>query len=799
MEKVIVPAGTKQKLSEVFADLQTGIITNLRRRFNQLIGTYGISATVKNGVITSNGLLVSQTAPTTLTVQPGDALTASLNYIQTTSATNISLSATDSGLYTIVAKSAPIQDTPTTVINGFLCEPGGGTADTREHASTTFTLEASTYTTTTSGVYLADMDWNGVDTATLTDRRDENILVFKDSLLNDTNVVKKDRDSTISATLTADVISSPVANVTALTTVGRTILTYPELTTISGIENLTFKIGVGTLNGGAGVNVLTEASLPTTLINLRLYDVKPTENKNETKSYIHLKWNYDDINGTDNGGGTFLVTGLLGGGTLDESSANIVDKYFYFPETGNTYLVTAWDNTTKVATLTGYAGEVPTIPDYAVRLIDGATGYQLKVRSDSDTSGTLTEFNKTNTKYETLDTSFVYNPQFSTKLDLGVAHWIQLRSQNSTTYGGYQLMASGIYDPDHSPGGQDEQSYGQPFVNNLPYLTDDGTSTLEQRANGFNVTIGGWTNGSDIDQTAHEFEIGWSTSAVDFEDKVGTSTQVSSDRNVDVTTNASSNWNVSVRPLQNKSVVGLTKDGSVTSGVAGSEPEMSLAGEADINLVVLSGLCTAVGGSNIGHVAVVDYTTVTVTDWYDDVYGDDPPVLAANELANMNGISKRLNIDGQTWEDSRNGSIVRNEVPAPNSTIKVDSTLPADVVSPTLFNIGTAKTGRFLYQTSLNADFTIKRIVFIADSVQNVTTVNPGIIRVYQSGNEVNYGSLDINGVGTEFSGDISVEILASISNTRTVIIDAWDPDPGTPNNEASLVGHVLLYGTVPD
>jgi len=46
---------------------------------------------------------------------------------------------------------------------------------------------------------------------------------------------------------------------------------------------------MGVLNDGDGVSVLTESPEPTDPINFRIYDIKPTENKNENKCYVHFK------------------------------------------------------------------------------------------------------------------------------------------------------------------------------------------------------------------------------------------------------------------------------------------------------------------------------------------------------------------------------------------------------------------------------------------------------------------------------------------------------------------------------
>jgi len=132
MEKIICPAGTKQSLYEIFTDLQNSTDTNLKRRFDRFISSYGIVATVKNGVITSDEFKINKSGLTNLTIEKGSAITNSFNYIKSISQTTTSLNTIASGIYTILAKAKPYTDAPVNIVNGFLYnQAGADTVDTR--------------------------------------------------------------------------------------------------------------------------------------------------------------------------------------------------------------------------------------------------------------------------------------------------------------------------------------------------------------------------------------------------------------------------------------------------------------------------------------------------------------------------------------------------------------------------------------------------------------------------------------------------------------------------------------------
>ena len=72
---------------------------------------------------------------------------------------------------------------------------------------------------------------------------------------------------------------------------------------------------------------------------------------------------------------------------------------------------------------------------------------------------------------------------------------------------------------------------------------------------------------------------------------------------------------------------------------------------------------------------------------------------------------------------------------------------------------------------------------------------SPAVLRVYQTGNSAHAGTVNITSSNGTIVQDLNVDIKASNDPSRTLIIDLFDPDTSDPNNIASLVGTVYLYG----
>jgi len=131
------------------------------------------------------------------------------------------------------------------------------------------------------------------------------------------------------------------------------------------------------------------------------------------------------------------------------------------------------------------------------------------------------------------------------------------------------------------------------------------------------------------------------------------------------------------------------------------------------------------------------------------------------------------------------------------STLKQTFTLGTITTPPsigTTWITGSTKAARKIGEQNLPADYTLTQIQVECRSIRGATGANPAIIRVYQYGRESSAVMIEISGVG-EFVQPINLVIATQYGADRKVIVDAWDPDPSTPNNSCSLAGTVSVAG----
>ena len=107
---------------------------------------------------------------------------------------------------------------------------------------------------------------------------------------------------------------------------------------------------------------------------------------------------------------------------------------------------------------------------------------------------------------------------------------------------------------------------------------------------------------------------------------------------------------------------------------------------------------------------------------------------------------------------------------------------------------GTSKAARKIGEQNLPADYTLTQIQVNCTAISGATGANPAIIRVYQYGRENSAATIELSGVGIHLQ-TINLLISANYGADRKVIIDAWDPDTGSPNNSCSLKGTVAVAG----
>ncbi len=112
----------------------------------------------------------------------------------------------------------------------------------------------------------------------------------------------------------------------------------------------------------------------------------------------------------------------------------------------------------------------------------------------------------------------------------------------------------------------------------------------------------------------------------------------------------------------------------------------------------------------------------------------------------------------------------------------------------TTWTTGTTKPARKIGEQNLPSDYTLTEIQVNCTSITGATGENPAIIRVWQYGRESYAATVEISSVGISLQ-PINLVIASRFGADRKVIIDAWDPDPDSPNNTCSLAGAVAVAG----
>jgi len=122
------------------------------------------------------------------------------------------------------------------------------------------------------------------------------------------------------------------------------------------------------------------------------------------------------------------------------------------------------------------------------------------------------------------------------------------------------------------------------------------------------------------------------------------------------------------------------------------------------------------------------------------------------------------------------------------------NTLTTTPPSNSLWVSGTSKAARKIGEQNLPSDYVLTEIQVNCTSLRNANGNNPAIIRVYQYGRESSAVTIEIASTGV-FIQPVNLGILSRYGAERKVIVDAWDPDTGSPNNSCSLRGTVSVAG----
>jgi hypothetical protein len=443
---------------------------------------------------------------------------------------------------------------------------------------------------------------------------------------------------------------------------------------------------------------------------------------------------------------------------------------------------------------------------HPAKLLDHGTGYTLNIMKRVGA-------NIVPWQSFTLGVEFINDPKYIVELELSESYYFNMTTHIDNRSSSTNLMASGVFDPDSNAGGQGIVEYGVPFVNTLPYLTTLPTLSDHLSLNatqfGFTVTVNGWgstdfgqTLNTDPNQIAHQFEIGYTTDTT-FDwassNTVRATLPFVSSNNFPVANIYDSDtYTVAVRPLQNQQVVyneiskGVIKK-SILAGGGGVPPNMQVIVDNPFTLVTYSG--TYQGQFNDPAYELItisgvsfnpDPLTGAVTLGYGQIGATSGGVVSqfSSESLSEHTITSNGQFDG-TNTGSEGGTGIST------IALQLAGTAPTEFNSTgTDFTIGTSETARKLFETQLEADYSLKKIVVDIDFATGISGSNPGIIRVYPKGNPAAGDQIQITaGVGL-FSQVIDLNINTNVEANRTLVVDAYDAS-ASPNNNWSGSGRI--------
>ena len=292
----------------------------------------------------------------------------------------------------------------------------------------------------------------------------------------------------------------------------------------------------------------------------------------------------------------------------------------------------------------------------------------------------------------------------------------------------------------------------------------------------------------------------------------------------------STQYAVAVRALQNQQVVGTSNTVSITSGAGGVPPSFTNYATAYVGLSYWVADLDRHGDGNFStsgddiffqgagsEILATDLPSMYVekSPWHDTVASISGITAAEGyvfgSVAGVNNVGKTAEFMNSTMTSSfgfvqffmthtigNNGECTGiakwfvPEYPAGNSE---SGLMNGFNTSTNKLVVGGTKFSRRLLEVSLDQDIDIKQVSIFVESTTRLSPSSPGIIRVYQKGNESNAAMMEIKTSYGEVSQGMNVELLGQ-NGQRTLIIDAWDPSNTDPNNKAGFMGTLNVYGT---
>lgn len=810
MDRVIVKAGTKTNMYQLFEDLQNYSEDALKNVLQELVVSGGVQAStmVDGSVLASDTTMKVTGVPgqNYVSVAEGYGLTDNMQYLYVSPGTTVSVSTLGSGVHSLYVAQGTYYSDPVDVMSGFAyAQPGISQQNSRAHHNTVFVWDTDPVS---SGLWLADVTINVSGICySVTDKRYTNVLKLEQALVPD-NVVRTDRgeaqafdaglvlpslelNSTSAALLT--LVSGVVSEYLSVARLQDLLTRIHTQGTDTGTTATSFRVGNTTTTSGDGYLVMLEPDTPMPPKNLRIVNVgSPTLSQAlrskqadadlaeavrtgliSHEARVTLEWNYRDIVG-DGGKGTNGVTDTgkfritNSGGSKTWTVDELVGYHLYMPSAGLDYKITA--NLATVGTET-----VLTVTPYGhTTIIDGinASNPAAVIHSNCDVyeliatpvldTGALVPQERIE-KRITMQESPTSAMQ-TIDLPLGQKFIIKVRAKTGTTASVYTEMPAGSYTK--TPPFATIQNYAKPYYVQLPTIDSTGAKVgANTTPSGFTLTIVGW----DI---ATDFEICYTTDASgpDFLNETHEKF-ITRQRSVDIVASGSRTYYIAVRPLISGQAVAVAKTAQAVSGAGGSIPKDNAYPITNINFKTYTG--TALGAYDVTREAWAIGT----------IYSPAGSVKPATFDSSL--VGSYITIGGTDY-------IIADLVGSGYITI---TDLAGNLISSALsgaYEINTSKAGRMLARTTnWPVDAQITSVIVEQWSKGGNNNSEP-VLRWYQESMEAYADSIPLIEKGsTNYSQTTDVTILAQNGN-RTLVVDLWDPS--LDDNTAGFVGNVTIY-----
>ena len=735
MEKIYAPERTTHKINVLVEDIQVATEHNIGSLGDAVFDSFGIKLT------SPTTMLVTKTAPLTVTVEAGAGLTSSYKSIYISTLETISIPSGPDRTLSLYVQYVP-------------------------HTVSTVRLNGSY--AIVNGSSVRDVPYRTNDTY---------IFVMQDTAL----------DAPVDSILLA---SLAIANNVVLVTDKRytniltaySLVTGPSATDAT-VAGKTFVIAPATLPKPLHVRITDIDS------SLRTPDLRDTSmtsllvlNEVTNKARVSVKWGWDNLVGSHVHNTAADICTLQ---TTDQhvwAENELVGQHLYiYSDTiaSFDYVISANGVSTgngALCTLTvtpfGHMHDINNIvlglPDnyvltFSALIHSGANHYEIVATPKLNIGAASRSVPVIMVESYTADN---YMPVISGDINIPVGYTVHIdvRGITNTTKSAWSRMAAGSFEKAVEDGWlYDVVQYTAPVLIKVPDIaTNSSAITLKGEDTGFQVNIKGW-------DVATDFEVFYNTADVTGDPAQFAQRFITKQRELIVPIIKTGTYWVGARPLTAGQVVSDTLIQSIFLGSYGSSMETAV-GNYPINLATYSGrfataLYDAVGGFTLDFGSLVTL--------HNGLSISALPTSVVGMAMTINGVDYRiLALSGM---QVKLGDISSNAIV---------TSLPI-VAHQTIFSIGTSKIGRFIASVPVGNSTITRVAVVVMNKFGTLTSTN---IRIYPNASEGEAKNVIITN-----GADSNISVTTNLAlNGKLLIIDGYD----TSNllNNSALTGNITLF-----